>query len=171
MAGTLLVPSAACFLWFSTFGGAALHLGIFAGFPLAAAAGADPSTAIYRLFDALPLGIVLSVAATLLVLVFFITSADSATMVLSILCSGGNPSPARRMKLLWGALVAMAAAALLLSGGLKGIQTAAIVAALPFAVVIILLCVSLYRGVAGASRARELADRQLRRKLMRDAGP
>src|SRR5690606_35287172 len=92
VAGTLLIPSAACFLWFSVFGGAGLHLVIFAGVPLSAAAEADPSTAIFHLFDALPLATVLAIATTLLVLIFFISSADSATVVLSILSSRGNPA-------------------------------------------------------------------------------
>lgn len=168
VAGTLLVPSAACFLWFSVFGGSALHLEIFDGVPLAAAAQSDASTAIFRLFEALPLGTVLSVAATLLVLIFFVTSADSATVVLSILSSHGDPSPGMGMKLVWGLLVSLVAVTLLVAGGLKGIQTAAIVAALPFAVVIVLLCVSLHRALAREWRARDRAERAIRRRA-RDA--
>ncbi len=61
------------------------------GVPLAAAAQENSSTAIFRLFEALPLNTVLPIAATLLVLIFFVTSADSATVVLSILSSNGNP--------------------------------------------------------------------------------
>ncbi len=162
--GTLIVPSAACFLWFSVFGGSALHLEIFEGVPLAAAAQADASTAIFRLFEALPLSTVLSVAATLLVPIFFVTSADSATVVLSILSSRGNPDPGLRTKFLWGALVSLVAVSLLLAGGLKGIQTAAIVAALPFSVVIVLLCVSLHRALEREWRARDRAERAYRRR-------
>ena len=165
VAGTLVVPSAACFLWFSVFGGSSLHLEIFGGVPLAAAAAADPSTAIFRLFEALPFGMVLSVAATVLVLVFFVTSADSATVVLSILSSRGNPSPSLRMRLLWGVLVALVAVSLLFAGGLKGIQTAAILAALPFAAVIVMLCLSLHRALDREWRAQERASRELRRRL------
>lgn len=164
VAGTLLVPSAACFLWFSVFGGTALNLEIFEGVPLAAAAQADPSTAIFRVFEALPMGAVLSVAATLLVLIFFVTSADSATVVLSILSSRGNPSPGMGMQLVWGLLVSLVAVSLLLAGGLKGIQTAAIVAALPFAVVVVLLCVSLHRALAREWRARDREERAMRRR-------
>jgi glycine betaine transporter len=160
--GTLLIPSGACFLWFSVFGGSALHLEIFEGVPLAAAAQADASTAIFRLFEALPISTVLSVIATLLVLIFFVTSADSATVVLSILSSRGHPNPSRRMKLIWGVLVSLIAVSLLLAGGLKGIQTAAIVAALPFAFVIVLLCVSLHRALKREWRVRERAERTMR---------
>jgi glycine betaine transporter len=165
VAGTLLVPSLACFLWFSVFGGSTLYLEIFRGVPLAAAAEANPATAIFALFDALPLGIVLSAAATLLVIVFFVTSADSATIVLSILSSRGHPAPSGAMKLVWGVLVALVAVSLLLAGGLQSIQTAAIVAALPFAGVIVLLCISLYRAVAHEWRDRERAEREARRRM------
>lgn len=164
VAGTLLVPSAACFVWFSVFGGSALHLEIFEGAPLAAAAQADASTAIFRLFEALPFTTLLSVAATLLVLIFFVTSADSATVVLSILSSRGDPSPGMGMKLVWGVLVSLVAVSLLLAGGLKGIQTAAIVAALPFAIVIVLLCVSLHRRLAHEWRTRDRAERAFRHR-------
>jgi glycine betaine transporter len=170
IAGTLIVPSAACFLWFSIFGGSALHLEIFEGRSLSAAAQADASTAIFRLFEALPLSMALSVAATMLVLIFFVTSADSATVVLSILSSRGDPSPRMRVKLLWGVLVSLVAVSLLLAGGLKGIQTAAIIAALPFAVVIVLLCVSLHRALACEWRARDRVDRALRRRLRDGVG-
>ena len=163
--GTLLIPSAACFLWFSVFGGTGLHLEIFDGVPLAAAAEADPSSAIFLLFEALPLGTVLSIVTILLVLIFFVTSADSATVVLSILSSRGDPEPSMRMRFVWGVLVSLVAVSLLLAGGLKGIQTAAIVAALPFAVVIVLLCVSLHRGMKQEWLARDRAERELRRRL------
>lgn len=169
VAGTLLVPSAACFLWFSVFGGSALYLEIAGVAPLAAAAQADASTAIFRLFEALPFSTVLSVAATLLVLIFFVTSADSATVVLSILSSHGNPDPRMRMKFVWGMLVSLVAVSLLLAGGLRGIQTAAIVAALPFAIVIVLLCVSLYRALAREWHARERAERAFRRRTRNEA--
>lgn len=165
VAGALLVPSLACFAWFAIFGGSALHAEIFGSAPLAAAAKADASTAIFHLFDTLPMGTILSVAAVVLVLVFFVTSADSATMVLSMLSSHGDPRPPAWMKLLWGLLLTLAAVSLLLAGGLKAIQTAAIVAALPFAAVIVLLCWSLYRAVRHEERERTRLERELRRRM------
>jgi len=170
VAGTLLVPALACFLWFSIFGGSALHMEVFGQAPdLAAAAQKDASTAIFQLFDALPHSTLLAVMATVLVLVFFVTSADSATMVLSILSSRGNPAPSLRMKFTWGVLISLVAISLLLAGGLKGIQSAAIVAALPFAAVIVLLCVSLYRAVHGEVRQQEREERERRRSARHSA--
>lgn len=167
--GTLLVPALMCFAWFSVFGGSALHLEIFNHLPLSEAAQADPSTAIFRLFDALPASSLLSIVATLLVLVFFVTSADSATLVLSMLSSRGNPNPSLRLKAVWGLLLALVAVSLLLAGGLKAIQTAAIVAALPFSFIIILLCVSLYRAVSKEWHERDRAERELRKRLREQA--
>lgn len=170
VSGTLLVPALMCFAWFSVFGGSALHLEIFNHVPLAEAAAADPSTAIFRLFDMLPLSGLLSVVATVLVLVFFVTSADSATLVLSMLSSRGNPNPSLRLKAVWGVLLSLVAVSLLLAGGLKAIQTAAIVAALPFSFVIVLLCVSLYRAVRKEWRERDHAERELRKRMHDQAG-
>lgn len=167
IAGTLIIPSLACFAWFSVFGGTALHLEVFDKLPLAAAAQADPATAIFRLFDALPFDAVLSVTATLLVLIFFVTSADSATVVLAMLSTRGHPTPPRRLQLLWGLALAGVATSLLFAGGLQGIQTAAILGALPFAAVIVLICVSLYRALAREWDERERDDRAMRRQLRR----
>ncbi len=167
--GTLLVPSLIGFAWFSVFGGSALHLEVFGHVPLAQAAQAEPATAIFRFYDALPLSTLLSAATTVLVVIFFVTSADSAIVVLSMLSSRGDPDPSMRLKLAWGVLVSLAAVSLLLAGGLKGIQTAAIVAALPFAAVIVLLCVSLHHGLARAWHERDRAERELRRRLREQA--
>ncbi|WP_082536325.1 MULTISPECIES: BCCT family transporter [unclassified Roseateles] len=163
--GTVLAPTTAAFVWFSVFGGAALHVEILQGIDLASAARADPSTAMFALFDALPGGTLLAVVATLLVLVFFVTSGDSAVLVLGMMSTRGNPNPAARVKLLWGLLVAGVAAALLLSGGLKAVQTATIVFALPFTAVIGLLVLALWRGVREDWQASQREERRLRRRL------
>lgn len=88
--GTLLAPTLAAFIWFSVFGGTALHLQIMQGVPLADAVNADVSTALFALFDALPMAALMSGIATVLVLLFFITSGDSATLVLGMMSSGGQ---------------------------------------------------------------------------------
>lgn len=163
--GTLLVPSVAGFAWFSVFGGTALHLEIFTGAPLAEAAAADVSTALFTLFEALPGTTMLSIAATLLVLIFFVTSGDSATFVLGILSERGNANPSMRIKVAWGVLVGLIAISLLLVGGLKALQTAAIVMALPFVIVIMLMLVSLLRALREEADRLEREEREARRLL------
>jgi glycine betaine transporter len=168
--GTVLAPSLAAFLWFAIFGGSALYMQIWQHVPLAEAVKADVATALFTMFDAMPFGLVMSVVSTLLVLVFFVTSGDSAVLVLGMMSTGGNPNPPAKVKLIWGALIAGIAISLLLAGGLKAVQTATILFALPFAMVIVLMVVSLWRAMREdwleeARREREL--RRVVRELMR----
>ncbi|TFZ01178.1 BCCT family transporter [Ramlibacter rhizophilus] len=163
--GTVAVPTLAAFVWFSVFGGTALNLEIMRQVPIAEAVKADVSTALFALFDALPLSGLLSAAATVLVLVFFVTSGDSATLVLGMMSTRGNEDPPAMVKIVWGLLVAGIAITLLLAGGIQAVQTATIVFALPFAVVIVLLAVALWRGVKADWLEQELRERELRRQL------
>lgn len=163
--GTVLAPTLAGFLWFSVFGGTALHLEIFQGMPLAEAVQADVSTALFAMFGALPLGTLMSVAATVLVLVFFVTSGDSATLVLGMMSTGGQPNPSARVKLVWGLLVAAIAASLLLTGGVQAVQTATIVFALPFTLVIVLMALALWIAVRHDWREEQRRERELRRRM------
>jgi len=113
----------------------------------------------------MPFGMLMSGVATILVLVFFVTSGDSAVLVLGMMSSGGNPNPSTRTKLLWGGLIAGIAISLLLAGGLKALQTATIVFAVPFSLVIILMLISLWRGVREDWAAHEKQERELRRRV------
>jgi len=167
--GTLLAPALAAFAWFSVFGGTALFLEIFQGASLAAAVKADAAVALFKLFEYLPLTSLLSVLAIVLIVVFFVTSGDSATLVLAMLAERGNPHPAARTKLVWGVLVTLLAVALLLAGGLKALQSAAIVFALPFAVVIVLMAWSLHHGLRTELTRKERAERALRKRLREQA--
>ncbi len=160
--GTVLAPTLAGFLWFSVFGGTALHFEIMRNIPIAEAVGADVSTALFAMLDALPLGAFMSVVATVLVVVFFVTSGDSATLVLGMMSTGGNENPPNRVKIIWGVLISGIAISLLLAGGLKAVQTATIVFALPFAAVIVLMAIALWRGVR-----EDWDDQERREKLMR----
>jgi glycine betaine transporter len=165
--GTVLAPTLAAALWFSIFGGTALNLEIFKGIPIAEAVKLDVATAMFVMFDALPLGGWMSVAATLLVAVFFITSGDSATLVLSMMSSEGRPDPTPAVKIMWGLLVAAIAASLLSVGGVNAVQTATIVFALPFSLVLILIAVALWRGVREDYQALEQQERRLRQRMRR----
>ena len=163
--GTVLAPTLVGFAWFSIFGGAALTMEIFQGVPVAAAVKADVSTAMFALFNALPMGAVLSVVATLLVMVFFVTSGDSATLVLGMMSTGGNPNPPNRVKVMWGGLVAAIAVSLLLAGGLKAMQTATIVFALPFSLVLVLMAISVTRAIHQDWHAEQDHEKALRKKI------
>ncbi|KQP05005.1 glycine/betaine ABC transporter permease [Pseudorhodoferax sp. Leaf265] len=168
--GTVAAPTVAAFVWFSVFGGTALHLEVMQNVPIAEAVKADVSTALFALFDQLPLGMLMSGIATILVVVFFVTSGDSAVLVLGMMSTGGNENPSARVKIAWGLLVAGIAASLLLAGGLQSVQTATIVFALPFTVVIVLMAVALWRGLREDYDEERRRERALRRRMRELAG-
>jgi glycine betaine transporter len=168
--GTVLAPTLAAFIWFSVFGGTALNMEIWQGVLIAEAAANDASTALFAMFDAMPLGVLMSVVATVLVFVFFITSGDSATLVLGMMSTGGNPDPSARVKTMWGLLIAGIAISLLLAGGLQAVRTATIAFALPFLGVILLMSIALWRGVREDWKEEQRRERELRQRMRQMVG-
>jgi glycine betaine transporter len=148
VAGVLLAPTLLSFIWFSVLGGAALNLDLARGQDIAAAVSEDVAVGLFATLGAFSLGFIMSVMAILLIGTFFITSADSASFVLGSLSSKGAYNPGAVVKVIWGSLAAAVAIVLLLSGGLSGVQTAAILAAVPFTLVMIGICVSLYKSLS-----------------------
>lgn len=163
--GVLLVPSLFGFIWFSVFGGTALNFEMFQNLAIARAVQNDVTSALFITLEQLPLGTVLAGLATLLIITFFITSADSATFVLGMLSSKGNLNPSNKKKFIWGILQSSIAVVLLLSGGLQGLQTASIIAALPFAVIMILMCVSILKALEAEGRERRKRESQQQKKM------
>ncbi|RRD55825.1 BCCT family transporter [Comamonadaceae bacterium OH2545_COT-014] len=163
--GVVIAPTLVGFVWFAVFGGAALNMEIFQGVPLAEVAAKDSSLALFELLGQLPLAGLTTVVATLLVVIFFITSGDSATLVLATMSQKGNPAPPNRSKIVWGVLVSGIALALLMAGGLKAVQTATIVFALPFMLVLVLMAVALLRAILHDWDEEQRRQRALRRKV------
>jgi glycine betaine transporter len=145
--GALLVPTLLTFVWFSVFGGAAFELELHQGAGIAAAVAEDVSTGLFQLYAHYPLSGVLTVLTIVLLVVFFITSADSATFVLAMMTSGGQDNPPTSKKIIWGLTVSATASVLLFTGGLEGLQRMAIAAALPFSAIMLLLCLCLLSGL------------------------
>ncbi|MFO7877325.1 MAG: BCCT family transporter [Desulfovermiculus sp.] len=145
--GALLVPTLLTFIWFSVFGGAAFFLELREGAEIAEAVSEDVSVGMFRLYAHYPLSGVLTMLTVLLLGVFFVTSADSATFVLSMMTSQGNLNPSAAKKIIWGLTVSTTAIILLFSGGLEALQKMAIAAALPFSVIMLFLCRSLVKGL------------------------
>ncbi|GIG25858.1 BCCT family transporter [Cellulomonas denverensis] len=136
--GVLLVPTLVTFLWFSVLGGSALFQELFGGGGLIGPDGeVVPENALFDLLAGLPGGAALTIGAIILIALFFVTSADSGALVVAMLSAGGNPNPGTRLGVVWAALVGVLAIALMLAGGLTALQTAAILIALPFSVVMI----------------------------------
>jgi len=165
--GVLLVPTIVCFLWFSVLGGTALHRQLFGDGGLVGPGGeVVPENALFDVLAGLPGGAVLSVGAIVLVALFFITSADSGALVVAMLSAGGDPQPRTPLRILWAALGGVLAIALLVAGGLTALQTAAILIALPFSVVMIGLVVATSRALHAEHTAFLRAERhQLRAEI------
>jgi len=163
--GVVLAPSLVGFVWFAIFGGTALNMEIFQNVPLAQAVKDNVATAMFVMFNALPGSMMLSIVATLLVFVFFVTSGDSATLVLGTMSTGGDPNPKASVKIIWGVLVAGIAMSLLLAGGIDALQAATIAFALPFSVVLVLMAIALVIAVREDWQEEDRRERKLHRRL------
>ena len=150
--GVLFAPTAFSFLWFTVFGGSAIYLDLYQGANIAQTAANNLPKSLFDTLTAFPLGSVTSILAIALVSIFFVTSADSATFVLGSMSTNGAVNPAAVVKLTWGVIIASFAAILLVAGGLSALQTATITAAVPFSIIMICICISLYKSLSAEVR-------------------
>ncbi|ANX14325.1 glycine/betaine ABC transporter permease [Fictibacillus arsenicus] len=140
--GVMVIPPAIACLWIATFGGTALWNDLHNGTQIAEAVDADLTSALFQVYEGLPMTDMLSVISLLLIFTFLVTSADSATYILASMTSHGSLNPPQFAKFVWGILMAAIAAVLLYAGGLEALQTASLIAALPFIVILLLLLFS-----------------------------
>ncbi len=146
--GVMLVPTLFTFFWFSVFGDTALHLIMQEGYHGFIQAVQDNNAiALFQLFEHLPLSGIVSTLAVILIITFFVTSADSGALVLDSLASGGSPNTPVWQRVFWASLLGTVASVLLLAGGLKALQTASIVSALPFAIIMLIAMVGMWRAL------------------------
>jgi choline/glycine/proline betaine transport protein len=145
--GVLIAPSLLSFLWMTAFGSTALRDILAGDSAIADAVAADISTALFVFFEQLPFSTVLSVIGIILIAGFFVTSSDSGSLVVVSLTSGGRPNPPVGTRIFWAVSGGAIAAVLLLGGGLQALQTAVIITGLPFAIILLMMCYSLYRGL------------------------
>ncbi|MCX5229744.1 BCCT family transporter [Streptomyces sp. NBC_00233] len=165
LVGVLLVPSGATVVWFCVMGGTAIRLESTGAADLATTMKDGAEASLFAMLEALPIGTVTSVIAMILVMTYFITSADSASLVMGSLTSRGSLNPPTWLVVAWGVLMAAVAAVLLVVGGLSSLQTATILVALPFVVVMLVLCWALLKELRedpGAGPARHHALHGLR---------
>ena len=157
--GVLLVPSLFTFIWMTVFGNTAILLDMTAaGAFIGQAAQDNPPVALFAMLQHLPWSHISAGLGTLLVVTFFVTSSDSGSLVIDMITSGGRPNPPVWQKIFWAVTEGFVAAALLVAGGLNALQTAAIATALPFAIVMLIICYGLWKGLrmeAGRRMIRE----------------
>ena len=143
--GVLFVPALVCFLFFAVFGASAIYLqqnGI------ANIAKEATETATFATLEHFPLGFLLSIITLIVIMIFFVTSADSATYVLGMLSSKGSINPSGVVKVSWGVILALFAMIMIYTGGTQSIQNLLIIAALPFSIVIIFMIWSLFKSLS-----------------------
>ena len=166
--GVLIVPTLLGILWFAVLGGSALKLEMDTpGSMTDASGGVDLQGALFQLFQHLPGTMVLTIGALILIAIFFVTSADSGAFVMGMLATGGNPEPSRPVKALFTFVTAILAIALLIAGGLVALQTAAIIIALPFSIVMLLIC---WSTIVAFRRERAAYDRARRAEFVDEIG-
>lgn len=152
--GVLLIPMVLLFFWFTTFGGVAIHMELLAGLDptlanpgLVEAVQQDMGSAIFRLVEYYPFTKPITLLIVVMIILWFVTSSDSASFVIDMLTAGGDTNPPKIQRLFWAITEGLIAAILLAAGGLGALQAAAIVAGLPFALVIFLMMYALHRGL------------------------
>ena len=147
VAGVLLVPTLVSLVWFAIFGGAAIN-GQQNGLDIAGQSTAEGQ--LFALLDTMPLSAVMTVLVMVLVAIFFVSGVDAASIVMGTLSESGTIEPRRWTVIFWGLATGAVAAIMLAIGGedaLSGLQTITIIAALPFLVIMIGLCVALLKDL------------------------
>ena len=178
--GTLLIPTGASLVWFVIFGRTALHSVMNANGGDPKLMNADTANAIFVLIGQLPifswLIFIVSIVAIVVVTLFFATSSDSGSLVVDILTNGGDPNPIWQQRLFWAVMEGAVAAVLLVAGTLSGgdslsaLQTASVTSGLPFCVVLLIMCYTLYKALNEEDMVTAMRAEDSARTPSRDRG-
>lgn len=156
--GVLLVPTLLTFLWMTAFGGSGIFLEMSGIANIGEEITGNVSTSLFVLLDAFPLSEIASAIGVVLVINFFVTSSDSGSLVIDSITAGGKLDAPVGQRIFWAVTEGAVAAVLLIGGGLTALQTAAITTGLPFALVLLVMMYSLYKGLSkeyGLAKAEE----------------
>jgi len=150
--GTLIAPTLFIFFWLTVFGNSALHIELFGSSGMVEAVQADPYAAFYKMLDSLPYAEITILIATISGAIYFVTSSDSASLIIDILTSGDIDPPVGQ-RIFWAVAEGSVAGVLLVAGGqkaLEALQAASLIAALPFSVALICIAYCLVHGLREA---------------------
>ncbi len=149
--GVLVAPTVLAAFWITIFGNTAMFVELFGSGGVVEAVNADTTMALFKTIELMGAGeimtLVMSGICTVMLITYFVTSADSATLVICTLISMGEEHPPARYRIFWGVAIGAVAAVLLYAGGLKALQTASIVAALPFSIIVVMATYGLYKSL------------------------
>lgn len=140
--GVIFAPSLVTFFWFAVVGGNGIYLELYDGINIS---GQPLETALFNVLEYLPFSALVSVLTMFILVIFFVTTADSATFVLGMQTSGGDLNPSIRIKVLWGFIFVAATSILLFAGGLGAFQTMIVISALPLSVIMILMAIGIMK--------------------------
>lgn len=144
----IVIPSIVCLLWFSTLGGSSIWFEMNGG---AMSEAASSQEYLFKVLENLPFSTVASVIAMLCLIIFFVTSADSASLVMATIAENGKPQPKKRMTAVWGLALSATAITLLLAGGeetVSALQALVTISALPFAIILVFLMIAWWKDLA-----------------------
>jgi BCCT family betaine/carnitine transporter len=147
----LIVPSLACVLWMTVFGETAINQLVRDGYD--AASKAELPLQLFSMLDALPLAQITSFIAIVLVVVFFVTSSDSGSLVIDIIAAGGKVDAPVPQRVFWAVFEGLVAIALILGGGLVALQAMAVSTGLPFTLVLLASTLAIVKGLLSEPRA------------------
>ena len=146
----LLVPSTISVLWMTAFGGTAIDQFVGQGFEGVRDAALELQ--LFQMLSQLPLTAITSFVGIVLVIVFFITSSDSGSLVIDSITSGGKVDAPKPQRVFWAIIEGAIAIALLLGGGLVALQAMAVSTGLPFTVVLLVACYAIVKGLMSEPR-------------------
>ena len=155
VAGVILVPSIACMIWFGVFGSLALNVVNLFSIDALTSMAVNPETALYIIFNKYSIGTLLSIISIIVLLIFFITSADSAIFVRGMMSSKGDLNPKNYRKILWGIILALFAIILLITGGLDSVKTISVAASFPFLFILIAICISIQKVLSSQIKIKD----------------
>ncbi len=150
LCAVIFVPTLVTLIWMATFGGIAIDQVINKVGELGTNGLTDISLSLFHVYDAMPYGDMLSVLSIVLVLIFFITSSDSASLVVDSITSGGKVDAPVPQRIFWAVIQGSIAATMLWIGGtdaLQALQAGVVTTGLPFALLMLVMCVSLMKGL------------------------
>lgn len=161
--GVLIVPSLITFFWISAFGSSSIQQALLGNETIINAVDDNVATALFVFLEEYPISIVLNIIGVILIAGFFVTSSDSGSLVVDSLTSGGKIDAPVGQRVFWAVAEGSIAAVLLIGGGLQALQTASIVTGLPFALILLIMCYSLYKGLQ--EDYKKLEERESQKEL------
>ncbi|WP_086481767.1 BCCT family transporter [Oceanospirillum sanctuarii] len=151
MVSVLLIPSLACVLWMTAFGGTAINQFVNDGYK--AVTEADLPLQLFAMLDVLPMAEITSLIAIVLVIVFFVTSSDSGSLVIDAIAAGGKVDAPKPQRVFWCTFEGLVAIALILGGGLTALQAMAVSTGFPFTIVLLVATISVLKGLASEPKS------------------